>query len=169
MIMRVVTETTSNPPGPGGRNGEPEVLRAFWTLDIGAWVTPVTFSHNWSPFRADQTKSRYKVKSGRRVFQNRNRQSDHPDQFRPNRSKKDESPDEEKSEPSHFFMRSSPIGSACQSPNRLCYPLDRTQIWEPFLHHFLHLEIRKCLICNGPVGGIAPLVKIGKRTPTTDH
>src|SRR5260221_405242 len=25
-----------------------------------------------------------------------------------------------------------------QSPNRLWRPLDRTQIWEPFLHHFLH-------------------------------
>src|SRR5260221_12283035 len=37
--------------------------------------------------------------------------------------------------------------------------------WEPFLHffctklhHFLHLADRKCLICNGPVAGIAPPV-----------
>src|SRR5260221_10352833 len=28
---------------------------------------------------------------------------------------------------------------------------------EPFLHHFLHFTNCKCLICNGPVGGIAPL------------
>src|SRR5260221_334148 len=70
-----------------------------------------------------------------------------PDQSRQNRSKK-ESPDEEKSELSHFFMRSSPIGSACQSPNRLCYPLDRTQIWEPFLHHFLRFSWNRPLQIN---------------------
>jgi hypothetical protein len=41
------------------------------------------------------------------------------------------------------------------------------ELREPLLHHFLHLAIRKCLICNGPVVGIAPLVKIGNRFPRT--
>src|SRR5260221_7905299 len=45
-----------------------------------------------------------------------------------------------------------------KTPNRLWRPLDRIQIREPLLHHFLHLADRKCLICNGPVVGIAPLV-----------
>src|SRR5260221_520715 len=44
--------------------------------------------------------------------------------------------------------------SAIQSPSVVKQP-------EPFLHHFLHLADRKCLICNGPVAEIAPLARAG--------
>jgi hypothetical protein len=71
-----------------------------------------------------------------------------PDQTRPNWSKKDLPLNEQKSEPAHFLMRSSPIGSACQSPNQLWCPFDRTQVWEPFLHHFLHFSGNRPLQIN---------------------
>src|SRR5260221_665213 len=38
------------------------------------------------------------------------------------------------------------------------------------LHHFLHLADRKCLICNGPVVGIAPSAFAARRpTPLPTH
>ena len=56
-----------------------------------------------------------------------------------------------------------------KTPNRLWRPLDRPQIREPFLHHFLHLADRKCLICKGPVEGIAPLLQTHARTRRPDQ
>ncbi len=49
-------------------------------------------------------------------------------------------PDVLRADPGLFCVRVKPppSGAACQSPNRLWCPLDRTQIREPFLHHFLH-------------------------------